>query len=184
MTSREATISIIAALESMQVPYMVAGSLSSNVYGIARSTQDANVVVQVGDTTIVELAQLLGPRFKLNPQMTFETVTGTMRFVFVVEKVPFKIELFLLSDDAHDQSRFARRVRVSVMDRECWVASPEDVVVTKLRWMRKKDREDVENVIRVRQGKLDWPYIEQWCDRHGTRELLEKIRREVAKLEG
>ena len=28
---------------------------------------------------------------------------------------------------------------------------------------------------------LDWPYIESWCDRHGTRKLLEQIRKEVQR---
>ena len=27
-----------------------------------------------------------------------------------------------------------------------------------------------------------WPYIEGWCERHGTRALLEEIRRTVPKL--
>ena len=26
---------------------------------------------------------------------------------------------------------------------------------------------------------IDWPYIEGWCDKHGTRPLLERIRRTV-----
>ncbi len=182
MTSREAILAIISAFEAMQVPYMVVGSLSSNAYGIARSTQDADFVVQIGDTTISDLAKRLGPDFKLNRQMSFETVTATYRYVFSLSSVPFKIELFLLSDDAHDQARFARRLKVPVFGQECWVASVEDVIVTKLRWMRKKDREDIENVIRVQQGRLDWPYVEHWCDQHGTRELLEKIRRQVPQL--
>src|SRR5438105_5189494 len=25
------------------------------------------------------------------------------------------------------------------------------------------------------QQALDWPYIERWCDQHGTRDLLEQI---------
>jgi hypothetical protein len=31
----------------------------------------------------------------------------------------------------------------------------------------------------VRASKLDWPYVESWCDRHGTRALLERVRREA-----
>jgi hypothetical protein len=34
----------------------------------------------------------------------------------------------------------------------------------------------------VQRDKLDWPYIESWCDRHGTRSLLEEIRRTVPKV--
>jgi hypothetical protein len=34
----------------------------------------------------------------------------------------------------------------------------------------------------VQGEKLDWPYIEGWCERHGTRGLLEEIRRTVPHL--
>jgi hypothetical protein len=26
---------------------------------------------------------------------------------------------------------------------------------------------------------IDWPYVESWCDRHGSRKLLEQIREEL-----
>jgi len=51
-----------------------------------------------------------------------------------------------------------------------------------LRWRRTKDREDVRGVIGVQGDRLDWPYIKGWCERHGTRTLLEEIRRTVPKL--
>ena len=37
-------------------------------------------------------------------------------------------------------------------------------------------------VIGVQGEKLDWAYIEGWCERHGTSALLEQIRRTVPKL--
>ena len=58
----------------------------------------------------------------------------------------------------------------------------EDVIVMKLRWFRQKDRDDVRNVIAVQRGKLDWAYIESWCQRHGTLVLMEEIRRTVPEI--
>ena len=88
----------------------------------------------------------------------------------------FKVELFLLSQDAHDQSRFQRRRAVQLHDRQIWLPSPEDVVVTKLRWARGKDKDDVRDVMAVQRDKLDWAYLEQWCRQHGTLALMEEIR--------
>jgi hypothetical protein len=34
----------------------------------------------------------------------------------------------------------------------------------------------------IPRSTKDWPYIEGWSDRHGTRELLEQIRRTVPKV--
>jgi hypothetical protein len=126
-----------------------------------------------------EFARQLGEDFILDGQLAFETNTGTLRQVLRHKKKAFKVELFLLSQDAHDQSRFQRRRAVQLHDRQIWLPSPEDVVVTKLRWARGKDKDDVRDVMAVQRDKLDWAYIEQWCRQHGTLALLEEIRRSL-----
>ncbi len=86
------------------------------------------------------------------------------------------------TDDPHDQQRFQRRRTVALLGRTVSLPSPEDVIITKLRWLRKKDREDIEGVIAVQGDALDWQYIYRWCDRHGTREAIEEIRRALPPL--
>ena len=186
MTSQEATAAVIDALEEMRIPYMLVGSLSSNFYAIPRATQDADFVVQVKPTEISSLAERLGPRFRLDRQMSFETVTATTRFILHLTDTAFTIELFLLSDDEHDRERFARRRREQIMDRTVAIPTAEDVIVTKLRWSRAgrrtKDVEDVRNVVAVQGDRIDWTYVNSWCDKHGTSELLDDIRRSVSSM--
>ena len=52
----------------------------------------------------------------------------------------------------------------------------------KLRWARTRDKDDVRAVIGVQRSKLDWAYIEGWCERHGTTARLEEIRRTVPEV--
>lgn len=63
---------------------------------------------------------------------------------------------------------------------------PKDVIITKLRWatsaQRGKDRDDVRDCIAVQGDNIDWPYVHCWCDRHGTRDLLEEIRRSIPPI--
>lgn len=56
MTGREAVLTAIAALESCGIPYILVGSFSTNAYGIPRSTQDADFIIELGETSIAELA--------------------------------------------------------------------------------------------------------------------------------
>ena len=37
------------------------------------------------------------------------------------------------------------------------------------------------NVIAVRRAHIEWPYVESWCDRHGTQELLERLQQECSE---
>ena len=183
MTGEEATAAVIDALEALGFPYLLVGSFASNFYGIPRATQDADFVVQLERRNVRELAEQLGPRFRLDPQTSFEMVTGTTRYVLEVSEVPFQIELFLIGDDPHDQERLRRHRRVTVLGRETFLPTAEDVIIGKLRWWlqgrRRKDRDDARNVIAVQGDRIDWSYVNTWCDRHGTRELLEELRRSL-----
>jgi hypothetical protein len=183
MMSDQAVGAVITALEELAVPYMLVGSFSSNFYGIPRSTKDADFVVAMGDTPIRAVADRLGPDFRLDPQMSFETVPGTYRYILTAVGLAFTIEVFQLSDDSHDQERFRRRTRVNTPQGNVYLPTAEDVVITKLRWSRMgkrtKDIDDVRSVLGVQADRLDWDYIHRWCDEHGTRQLFDDVRRSL-----
>lgn len=186
MTTQEIVRQVIDALEQLGVPYMLVGSFSSNAYGVARNTQDADFVIQLTGIPIEQIVSRLGPKFRLEPQMSFETITATSRYLLEIPGEGFTVELFLVSDDPHDRARFNRRRSIDFLNGSAYLPTPEDVVITKLRWsrhaQRQKDVEDARNVIAVSGKQLDWPYIEQWCDKHGTRKLLDDLRQSIGHL--
>jgi hypothetical protein len=150
------------------------------LWGIPRSTKDADFVVQLDQQSIAAVTSTLGPEFQLDPQMSFETVTGTLRYRIRRSDSAFMVEFFLLGQDAHDRARFARRVLKPMGDHHAFVATAEDVIITKLRWSRganrAKDIEDIKDVLEVQtSANLELPYIRGWCDQHGTRELFEQL---------
>lgn len=183
MTADEAAVAVIDALDHAAIPFMIVGSLASNFHGIPRATRDADFVIQPGVVPISELAAALPQHLRLEPQASFETVTGTTRYLVTLRQSPFVCELFLISADLHDIARFERRERVRLLGREVFIATAEDMIVTKLLWAtqadRAKDRDDVRNIIAVRSRDLDWSYIERWCASHGTIDLLREIRASI-----
>jgi hypothetical protein len=178
MNAPAVVAAVVDALDRASVSYMLVGSFSSNLYSFPRSTKDADFVVELSQISLGALMSSLGADFALDPQMSFETVTATMRHVITHRDSGFKVELFGLSNDPHDQLRFSRRRPAPFLGRTIWVPRAEDVVITKLRWSkggrRRKDVEDVENVLAVQGDALDFGYIRHWCDQHGTRQLFEQ----------
>lgn len=182
ITIEDVTLRVVDALNACGSPYMLVGSFSSNLYGIPRSTKDADFVLQLqGDLSPV-FYQSLGNDFEIDPQLKFETNTGTFKQELRFRNTPFTVELFRLSNDEFDQERFRRRLPAKLFGRQTYVPRAEDVIVMKLRWFRDKDRPDVLNVMTVQRSKLDWAYIETWCKRHGTLAKMEEIRRSVREI--
>ncbi|MGB8854172.1 MAG: hypothetical protein WCC69_11470 [Pirellulales bacterium] len=181
MTTEQAVARLIEALEREGVPYMVVGAFSSNLYGVPRATNDADIVVQFDSFNLLKFCHELGTEFVLDRRMMIEGFTGSVRNVVTFRPTGFQIELFRLGEDPHHRERFQRRRRQHMPEcsREAWVAAAEDVVIQKLRWARRKDLDDVVNLLAVSGGMLDWDYLRRWTDSHGTGDLLEQLRREA-----
>ena len=67
MTGNEATLAVIDALELCSIPYMLVGSYSSNVYGVERSTQDADFVIELVEGAMGELFAPASPHDPTRP---------------------------------------------------------------------------------------------------------------------
>jgi hypothetical protein len=184
MSAEELACAVLDACESEHVEHMLTGAFAHGLYGIPRSTKDVDVVVsaKLGDAIAKVVSQLSGV-VRFESQVQFDTLTWGKRLVGESLGVPpFKVELFELFDDPFVLSQFGRKRKMhcTILQRQTWLPTPEDVVVQKLRWGRNKDLDDARDVLAV-QGpeNLDMPYIEHWCTQHGTlprlREVIEGI---------
>jgi hypothetical protein len=184
----EIVLKVAEALERANIPFMIVGGFSNNVYGIERNTQDADFVIQLQVDGLNGLLPLLGPDFKTDPQLSFESLVAMGQYYVIKHLHPlFKIELFLAGDDAASREQFARRRKVVFHGQTLCFISPDDLVITKLRWYmhdkrRTKDFSDVCGVLAVQQGKLNMEHIRHWCGVYGTTELLEEALRAIPRL--
>jgi len=96
MTSEQAVARLIEALEQEGVGYMLVGAYSSNLYGVPRATDDADVVIEFGSFNIVEFCRRLGAEFALDRQMMIEGFTGSVRNIVHFRPTGFDIEVFRL----------------------------------------------------------------------------------------
>ena len=174
----ERIIPLIDAFDTSSIPYMVVGLYASNVYGIPRATKDFDVVVDVTNDSLSAIKPLLPPNLKLDPQLEFEGITGTIRNIVRFSNSQFVAEIFRIGNDPHNMVGFQRRVAIIVGDRPIWIHTPEDVIITKLRWNRSKDIDDIKSVLLVQSENeldLDWDYIYHWTNHHKTRKQLDEI---------
>lgn len=148
--------------------------------------QDADFVVQLQGRSVDEVFAPLASQFKVDPQTSFETVTGTIKHVLWTPDHALVIGLFELSQDEHDQSRFGRPVVVRAMRGDAYVPAPEDVIITKLLWYQRERRSkglnDARNILATQQKLLDAACRERWCRTHGTLELLPQLREQFPPL--
>ncbi len=179
MPATDIVLHVARELRRRAVPYMLVGSFSSNFYGRPRQTMDADFVIGLATISVANFCAQLGPEFRLDPQMAFESVTVSARWVVSHAQSGFEVELFTLTDDPHDQRRFSRRKEELIDNHPIMLPTVEDVIITKLRWhkraARAKDREDVREVLAAQAPVIDAAYVRHWCAEHGTLETFELL---------
>jgi hypothetical protein len=62
------TVRVIEALDKLDTPYLIGGSLASALYGTARSTLDADLVADLQFEHVQPLVDILGKTFYRNGQ--------------------------------------------------------------------------------------------------------------------
>lgn len=188
MNLYELAARVIEALEAEGIPHMVVGALSSSVFGIPRATKDVDIVLQLQTREpLRRLEARLADVVTFDPQVTFETLTGSLRHILTAKtKPPFIVELFELGSDPFVVERFSRRRAEwsGQLKRKIFLPTAEDVIVQKLRWGRAKDLEDARDVLAVQTpARLDMSYLTRWCDTHQTSGLLRSILAELEPFE-
>ena len=58
MNSIEVTGHVAKALDELHIPWMIVGAYSSNAYGIGRSTNDADFVVELSKGDLTSLPKM------------------------------------------------------------------------------------------------------------------------------
>jgi hypothetical protein len=114
MQSNDPAWPVIDGLIALQIPFLLTGSHASNYYG---------------QRSITDIQQLLPGGYRLDRQVEFETMTGTLKNVIRVAGTEHTIELFRMGGDAFHQERFRRRIKLLMCDREIWLPTAEDVII-------------------------------------------------------
>jgi hypothetical protein len=179
MRAQELALATIDALHALGWDYLLVGGLAAIQHGITRTTYDVDIVLATEALDVAPLVRQLGPGFMLEEQRTLEVFTAKSMQVILLPGTALRIDFFPLGSDPFDQGQFRRRRKLQLEGREVFMPTAEDVVVQKLRWGRVKDAEDARFILAVQGDALDFNYIEHWCDQHGTRALLDKLRSEI-----
>jgi hypothetical protein len=175
---------VVDALEGLGVAYYVGGSLASSTHGVARSSIDADVVVELGPDHVAPLVRALGTAYYLSEDRIKAAVQARRSFNLIHLETMFKVDVFVAKERPFDRQVFARARSETLEDapeaRRFLVASPEDTILAKLEWFRaggevsERQWVDVVGVLKTGGDGLDRAYLRRWASSIGVEDLLER----------
>ncbi len=155
------------ALEAAGVPYMVTGSFASALHGAPRTTQDVDVVIA---PTLGSLKKLLlqfpEEDYYVSQDAALQAYGSESLFNVVDHTSGWKIDFIIRKSRPFSLEEFERRREAELLGTTLYVASAEDVVLSKLEWakMTESDRQlnDVAGILRTQGEDLDLAYVGRW----------------------
>lgn len=176
----QAVLPVVDALTALGAPYAIGGSVASSFTGIARATQDADLVADLRIDQAAPLVWQLGEAYYADLERITQAVRLRRSFNLIHLKTLYKVDVFVAQDTPFARMNLSRRVLLDVedLDRALYFTSPEDIVLHKLVWYvegnRVSDRQwyDLSGVLRIQGKRLDLEYLKSWAERLGLSELL------------
>lgn len=192
-TTLQVMLQVIAVLDALGIPYLVGGSLASSLYGIPRSTNDVDLVVDLAPGQVAALIAALEPDFLVDEEAIGEAIQFRRSFNLIHMTTMDKLDLFVTGDHTWRRQELSRRrperVTADPGEPPVYFASPEDTVLSKLDWYRRggevSDRQwsDIQAVLKVQADRLDRTYLREWADWLGVRDLLERTLAEAGQAD-
>ena len=167
MSATEVLRRITAALDQAGIAYMLSGSFASAYYGAPRSTQDIDLVIAAAPAQLRAFVQgLPSDEYYADVDAALEAHNRQSMFNVIDLATGWKIDLIIRKSRAFSEEEFCRRQGVNLQDLPLFVASAEDVVISKLEWSKlvqsQRHIEDVAGILRMRWESLDRDYLEKW----------------------
>lgn len=176
---------VIGVLDRLGVVWYVGGSVASTVHGEFRATNDVDVIADLREEHAGPITAALEADYYVDEESICEAVNRRSSFNVVHLGTALKIDVFVAKPSAYETGVQARRVAVTMDSTggpsRVWIASAEDVVLSKLVWFRRgggiseRQWRDVLGVVRVQGATLDVAYLRTWAGPLGVADLLDIV---------
>lgn len=179
---RELLKNVARIFEELGIPYLVTGGMAVLVWGRPRFTADIDIVVEIKPSDIAGLAKALrglGEAGYIDEDVAAEIVRNGGEFNFIDGSTGIKIDFWVFDNGEFDSSRLKRRISRKILDQKIYFTSPEDLILSKLRWFKEsgsnRHLEDAESVMKISERELDMGYLREWAERLGVTEEFGRL---------
>ena len=155
-------------------PFCVIGALAVGAWGRPRATQDIDLLILLEESTCRQFTERLGSAgFALDENWARQNPMMKGRGMRLRHH-SHPVDL-LIPGDAHERETLARRVSLTVEELPVWMATPEDLILLKLKACRDHDLVDARSIVHRQAASLDLDYLWRWADRLGLQGELRHV---------
>lgn len=180
----------VELLERLGAPYRIVGSMASTAYGEARFTNDIDVLVDLREEQVEDVAQeFRAPEYYISLAAAREAIRERRQFNIIHIPSGLKLDVIQRKDTEFGQLDITGGRRLKSEGRyDAWFASPENVILMKLRYFQdgasEKHLRDVASMLMIQGAAIDRDYLSAWAVRLGVAAEWELVCRRLQAANG
>lgn len=178
---------VVMVCHELEIPYYVGGSLASSLHGVPRATNDVDVIASLRPRHVDQFVGRLAEAYYIDARMILDGLIRQIPANLIHLATMVKIDLYGESSMPFTREALLRARTEDLPGSPVPIrfATPEDVLLAKLKWYRdggeRSERQwgDLLGILRVQGGALDHGYIDPWLDVLQVRDLHARLQREA-----
>lgn len=156
-------------LESSHIPYMIAGGSAVGFWGHIRTTMDIDILISIHFKQIEPFLKNIKEESYVDTEEAKKAILNKCMFNIILNKTCFKIDIIPLKEDTYQMEMFKNRIKMNFKNKEIFVISPEDLIISKLLWSQsaggsERQIKDCQSIYRLNCETLNLNYIRKWIE--------------------
>lgn len=163
-------------LDAAGIAYMLTGSMAMNHYATPRMTRDIDIVIALPLEEAERLVACFVGHYHTDVDELRDAVARQSMFNFIHLDTMVKIDGILRKEEPYRRTEFDRRRRVCIDGFGVWIVSKEDLILSKLVWMKDSQSDMQKNdIVNLLASGYDRVYCEKWAGELSVSSLLNTL---------
>jgi hypothetical protein len=185
-SQKEFLKSVVEKLQQAGIDYVICGSIAASFYGVERSTQDVDIIINPTEEQLTKFLKLLDDAYYVSSDAALEARKQSTMFNIIDVENAWKADLIIRKKTAFYTEEFHRKRKEKLLGKDLYILSPEDTILSKLVWAKQSRSElqyrDVTTILEIQAGYLDMKYLSKWAKVLNAEDDLNKCLSQIQDL--
>lgn len=170
-------LDVVKKLDRSGIAYMLTGSMAANIYTMPRMTRDIDFVVAITPQDVKRLSDVFpDDEYYLSLDAALDAAIRRSSFNLIHLETLVKVDFMIQKSEEYRVVEFARKSAIAIQGVTVWVASKEDLILSKLDWARESHSDiqllDVKNLLSTGYDK---DYLTEWTEKLQLSDMLTRV---------
>ena len=151
---------------------MLTGSMAMNYYAQPRMTRDIDVVIALTPTDTDQIMRSFDPEYLISREDVSASIAHESLFNVIHQESIIKVDCIVRKSSPYRQAEFERRQRIAIEYFSIWIATKEDLIISKLYWAKDSHSDlQLRDVRNLSATGCDTSYVQYWTTALGLATL-------------